>query len=108
MPALCMRFWPAWRWAADRIREGTFGAPRSVRLQRLGPRPTWSSFYADETACGGALFDLHVHDADFVVHLFGEPAWVAATATRARCAICSSACARAAEGSWRIRSKSRP
>jgi predicted dehydrogenase len=35
--------------------------------------PAWSSFYADRTRSGGAIFDLHIHDGDFVRHCFGEP-----------------------------------
>lgn len=73
MPAHCMRFWPGWDWLAERVRGGTFGAPRSVALRRLGSRPDWSAVYADDEASGGALVDMHLHDADFVRFAFGEP-----------------------------------
>jgi predicted dehydrogenase len=78
MPAMCMRFWPGWEWLRARIREGTFGAVKSAVFQRLGTRPGWSGgFYEDERRSGGALFDLHVHDADFVRWCFGPPRSVA-------------------------------
>jgi predicted dehydrogenase len=74
MPAMCMRFWPAWEWLADRVRERTFGAVRSATFRRLGTRPGWGGgFYQDLARSGGALVDLHIHDADFVLHLFGAP-----------------------------------
>jgi predicted dehydrogenase len=73
MPAMCMRFWPGWSWLKLRIDEGTFGAVTSASFRRLGSRPAWSPFYADASRSGGALFDLHVHDTDFVHWCFGPP-----------------------------------
>jgi predicted dehydrogenase len=80
MPAMCMRFWPGWAWLAERIRAGSFGAVRSATFRRLSSRPGWSKgFYEDYAQSGGALFDLHVHDADFVRWSLGAPARVSAT-----------------------------
>lgn len=74
MPAHCIRLWPAWRWVRDRIREGTYGPARSAVFRRHGSVPGWSTgFYDDEARSGGALVDLHIHDADFVVDCFGLP-----------------------------------
>ena len=74
MPAMCMRFWPAWAWLCERVREGTYGAVRSAAFQRLGTRPGWGGgFYEDDSRTGGALVDLHIHDADFVRWVFGAP-----------------------------------
>ena len=73
-PAMCMRYWPAWAWVREAVRDERFGPVRHARFERLGSAPSWSAgFYADEARSGGALFDLHVHDADFVVHAFGRP-----------------------------------
>jgi predicted dehydrogenase len=83
MPAMCMRFWPGWDWLREHVRRGTFGAVKSAVFSRLGTRPAWNPrFYADPNCSGGALFDLHVHDADFVRWCFGEPASLASTGTR--------------------------
>jgi predicted dehydrogenase len=80
MPAMCMRFWPGWDWLRDAVQAGTFGAVRSAVFQRLGTRPSWSAdFYANEAKSGGALFDLHVHDADFIRWCFGAPSAVVST-----------------------------
>ena len=73
MPAMCMRFWPGWSWLAETIRARTFGRVKSAVFRRLGSPPTWSRFYAETERSGGALFDLHVHDADFVRWCFGAP-----------------------------------
>lgn len=80
MPAMCMRFWPAWEWLAHRVEDGAFGGVRSAVFRRLGTRPGWGDgFYQDTARSGGALVDLHIHDADFVMHLFGVPDSVAAS-----------------------------
>ncbi|HEX2838219.1 MAG TPA: Gfo/Idh/MocA family oxidoreductase [Phycisphaerales bacterium] len=74
MPAMCMRFWPGWDWLKDRIADQSLGKLRSLTLTRLGAGPTWAAeFYRDVSRSGGALFDLHVHDTDFVCHCFGTP-----------------------------------
>ena len=80
MPAMCMRFWPGWSWLKDAIDARTFGRVRSAVFRRLGSPPAWSrGFYGNPAKSGGALFDLHVHDADFVRHCFGAPASVVST-----------------------------
>ena len=74
MPALCMRFWPGWDWLHDAIHAGTYGPVRSAVFQRLSAPPAWSpDFYANAARTGGALVDLHIHDADFVRWCFGPP-----------------------------------
>lgn len=73
MPAMCIRFWPAWSWVKRAIDERRYGAVRSAVFRRLGTAPQWApGFYGDPKQSGGALFDLHVHDADFVRFCFGE------------------------------------
>jgi predicted dehydrogenase len=74
MPALCMRFWPGWVELKRAVVERTWGPVQSAAFQRLAAPPAWNdAFYRDHARSGGALFDLHVHDADFVQHLFGMP-----------------------------------
>lgn len=82
MAAMCVRFWPGWSWLKDRIEDGSLGAVRSAVFTRLGARPDWSDFYGDVRRSGGALFDLHVHDADFVRYLFGDPVSVMSAGSR--------------------------
>lgn len=77
MPAMCMRFWPGWTFLRDAYRDQRFGQLRALSLHRLGSGPGWSSdFYRNVARSGGALVDQHIHDTDFVVYLFGQPAAV--------------------------------
>lgn len=74
MPAMCMRYWPAWVKIHEMIAQDQYGRVRSAEFHRLGSRPTWGAeFYSDEARSGGALYDLHIHDTDFIVHCFGVP-----------------------------------
>lgn len=80
MPAMCMRFWPGWDWLKGAIEARTHGRVVSAVFRRLASPPAWSrGFYGDPAKSGGALHDLHVHDADFVRHCFGHPESVAST-----------------------------
>lgn len=83
VPAMCMRFWPGWDWLRARIRDGSLGRLRSLSLTRMGAGPTWSpEFYMDDSRSGGPMFDLHVHDADFVCWALGRPASVSCHGSR--------------------------
>jgi len=74
MPAMCMRFWPGWDFLREAIRDGRYGEVRSATFQRLGSGPDWANaFYSDLSRSGGAVVDLHIHDADFIVWCFGKP-----------------------------------
>jgi predicted dehydrogenase len=81
MPAMCMRFWPGWSWLKQAVAEGRFGKVLAARFRRLSEMPGWSKqgTYSAGSDLGGALFDLHIHDTDFVQFLFGRPARVFAT-----------------------------
>jgi len=88
MPAMCLRYWPAWRWLRDRIVDRSFGACRSATFTRLAPTPGWSTgFFADGAQSGGALIDLHIHDADFVRYCFGNVASVSSAGRMGRGAL---------------------
>ncbi|GIK15776.1 MAG: oxidoreductase [Planctomycetota bacterium] len=74
MPAMCMRFWPGWTWLKERIADGGYGRVQSAVFRRLGSAPTWApEFYGDAGQTGGVMFDLHLHDADFIRWCFGAP-----------------------------------
>lgn len=78
MPAMCMRFWPGWSWLKEVVGEKTYGKILTARFHRLSEMPGWSrqGTYGGGMDLGGALFDLHIHDTDFVNFLFGRPAGV--------------------------------
>src|SRR5437899_71232 len=75
MPAMCMRFWPGWSWLKQVVEERTYGKVLAARFQRLSAMPGWSQqgTYTGAVDLGGALFDLHIHDTDFVQFVFGRP-----------------------------------
>jgi predicted dehydrogenase len=111
MPAMCMRFWPGWSWLKKIVDERTYGKVLAARFQRLSAMPGWSKqgTYTGAVDLGGALFDLHIHDADFVQFLFGRPKSVYASGvTGAGGSIhhvsaqynCAKGPAVSAEGSW--------
>jgi predicted dehydrogenase len=77
MPAMCMRFWPGWSCLKQVVVEEPYGKILAARFRRMSAMPGWSkATYASGSLTGGALFDLHVHDTDFVQFLFGRPASV--------------------------------
>ncbi|MCX6923740.1 MAG: Gfo/Idh/MocA family oxidoreductase [Verrucomicrobia bacterium] len=77
MPAMCMRFWPGWSFLKEVVSQKTYGKVLAARFRRMSPPPTWSkATYGSGSKTGGALFDLHIHDTDFVQFLFGRPASV--------------------------------
>lgn len=79
MPAMCMRFWPGWSWLKQVVEEQTYGKVLAARFRRLSEMPGWSKQGTYTIDLGGALFDLHIHDTDFVQFLFGRPATVFST-----------------------------
>jgi predicted dehydrogenase len=78
MPAMCMRFWSGWSWLKQAVADKTYGQVLAARFSRLSEMPAWSqnNTYSGASDSGGALFDLHIHDTDFVNYLFGKPAGV--------------------------------
>jgi predicted dehydrogenase len=80
MPAMCVRFWPEWAWLQRVIAQKTFGRTWAARFRRVAEPPHWGhKNFFDGAKSGGALFDLHIHDADFVQFCFGRPKSVLAT-----------------------------
>ena len=74
VPAMCIRHWPGWSDLVRMVGSGEHGRVVHARFERLGAPPAWAGdFYADPSRSGGAIFDLHVHDADFALALFGRP-----------------------------------
>lgn len=83
MPAMCMRFWPGWNRLKHMAAEQTHGKVLAARFRRVSEMPAWGrpGTYGGSNDPGGALFDLHIHDTDFVNHLFGCPASVFSSGT---------------------------
>jgi len=73
--AQCIRFWPAYEKLSDMIRHGQLGRLTSAKFTRISPTPTWSqdNWLMDNALSGGAVTDLHIHDVDFIISVFGRP-----------------------------------
>lgn len=71
MPAMVMRFWPQWVWLKKVVSEKTYGNVLAATFRRVAQMPP--GWYHDGKISGGAALDLHIHDTDFVYHLFGMP-----------------------------------
>lgn len=80
---LCIRFWPEYQALRTFAAESRGGRLLSLSLQRQAGRPSYSDqdWLNRSDRSGGAALDLHIHDADFVVALFGRPAAVTSRAT---------------------------
>jgi UDP-N-acetylglucosamine 3-dehydrogenase len=69
--AQVVRFFPEFANAHRLVQSGAVGAPAVVRTRRGGGFPGWSSWFGDEVQSGGILFDLAVHDIDWLIWTFG-------------------------------------
>ncbi|MBN2712406.1 MAG: Gfo/Idh/MocA family oxidoreductase [Planctomycetes bacterium] len=73
--AHCIRFWPAYFWLANAVKNKEYGNLISAVFRRHSPLPTWSwnNWLQDQKKSGLCALDLHIHDADFILHCFGIP-----------------------------------
>ncbi|MBE0700026.1 MAG: Gfo/Idh/MocA family oxidoreductase, partial [Anaerolineaceae bacterium] len=71
----CIRFWPQYAKTKVIVDSGEYGKVLAATFQRLSATPGWSwrGWLMDGAKSGGALLDMHIHDADFVQYLFGLP-----------------------------------
>ncbi|MCU0962510.1 MAG: Gfo/Idh/MocA family oxidoreductase [Pirellulaceae bacterium] len=82
MIAHCIRFWPAYVLLKECVDTQRYGACKSLILRRQGSKGLWSPWYFEAAVSGGALYDLHVHDTDYVNFLFGKPRAVSSVGSR--------------------------
>ncbi len=74
MPAMCIRFWPQWAWLKKAVANESYGKVISAEFRRVGTLPP--GWFVNGKLSGGAILDLHLHDTDFVHHVFGMPSAV--------------------------------
>ena len=62
-------------------RDGAYGKPLDACFERLSACPQWSQggWLFDRSRSGLLPFDLHIHDLDVIVSVFGKPETVAYT-----------------------------
>jgi predicted dehydrogenase len=105
----CIRFWPEYVVTRQLIKGGLHGKPIAASFRRYTAMPAWSpdSWFADEKRSGGQPLDLHIHDTDYVHHLFGVPAAVSSVADKSQTYISTqyhydNGPAVVAESTWRM------
>lgn len=70
-----IRFWAEYTMLRDMIKSRKYGSVVNANFRRISPRPAWSwnNWFLQTELSGGAAQDLHIHDADFVLSVFGQP-----------------------------------
>ena len=70
-----IRFWDEYVELKKIIESGVYGKVINANFRRISPRPEWgwNNWLLDTSLSGGAGQDLHIHDIDYVLSLFGEP-----------------------------------
>jgi len=70
-----IRFWDEYVELKKIVESGVYGSVINANFRRLSPLPTWGweNWLLDPTRSGGAGQDLHIHDVDYVLSLFGAP-----------------------------------
>jgi predicted dehydrogenase len=75
MAAHCMRFWPEWAWLKEAVASKRYGKVHSAVFRRFSSTPGWAAnnWTLQPKLSGSALFDMHIHDTDYIRHVFGDP-----------------------------------
>jgi len=70
-----LRFWPEYVKIKEIIDSGYLGRPLNAFCERLAVTPDWQvgAWDKSEKYSGGAAIDLHIHDLDLLIWLFGRP-----------------------------------
>jgi predicted dehydrogenase len=76
MVAQVLRFFAHYTKCRELVEEGSLGDVFFASATRLAEPPRWGQWFLNPEKSGGALFDLQVHDLDYLMNLFGVPAWV--------------------------------
>lgn len=71
MVAQVLRFWTEYVRIKEWFEDGVFGDIKLVSAMRLAQHPKSEWFYNPQKS-GGGIFELHIHDIDFLCYLFGN------------------------------------
>ena len=74
MTGQVLRFLPPYAEAAKLVRSGALGPIRMSWFRRYCAKPSWGGWLTNPARSGGGIFDLLIHDVDYSILLFGEPA----------------------------------
>ena len=75
LPAHVVRFAQSSLWLREAVGSGRYGPVREAFFSRLSTRPHWcAGGWAYDRARSGLIpYDLHIHDLDLIISLFGPP-----------------------------------
>lgn len=76
MVGMCVRFWPEYFHTSQIIKSGRAGKVRVAVFKRVSPDIDgngWENWFMKAELSGGAAFDLHLHDSDYIRELLGMP-----------------------------------
>lgn len=70
-----IRFWDEYVKLNEIVNAGTYGKVINANFRRISHVPDWgwNDWLLKEELSGGAAQDLHIHDMDYVLSLFGKP-----------------------------------
>ena len=74
-----IRFWDEYVKLKEILDANLYGKVVNANFRRLSPVPTWGweDWLLKTELSGGAAQDLHIHDMDYVLSIFGEPKKIA-------------------------------
>lgn len=80
----CIRLWNEYAWLKEIVDSKVYGEVVSGVFKRISPLPTWAwENWLHKPECSGSVaLDMHIHDADFIRYIMGEPDTVTAVASR--------------------------
>ena len=80
--AQCVRFAPEYAFVRELVEGGKYGKVVAADFTRYIAPPKWSvrgpNWFFDERKSGGVLFDVHIHDLDYIAGTFGRPKAISA------------------------------
>lgn len=76
MVAQVARWWPEFMTVKEYIDQKKLGDIHMIYEKRCCQHPTWATWHRDPAKSGGGLYDLNVHDIDYLYSLFGKPSRV--------------------------------
>jgi predicted dehydrogenase len=81
MVAQVLKFFPEFSLISSALKDGRWGKLLAFHLQRAIAFPDWGarSWFGNASKSGGMVVDLHIHDTDFILFLFGKPRAVASS-----------------------------
>lgn len=71
MVAQVLRWMPEYVKIKELLDAGRVGDIHMVYSSRLAQHPNWTKWHRDAAVSGGGLFDLHLHEIDYLYSLFG-------------------------------------